>query len=148
MKVQKIIPEKIHLNHIVIVKNDITGINTSLKTLDIQLGVAHTIMHNLKEERIKIGLLLDLLSESVEKENNVNMKFNIDFHYKIDDLINHYELDENNSPIFSGQFIATLLGISFSTARGIIYQKLSDVNLKGIILPVVSPQKMLNISNK
>jgi len=142
MTEQIIIPEKIHLNHIDVIQSSIKASASAVKSLDIQLNVGHTIMHNLKDERIKIGLIIDLQSDSDKLDNEVSIKFNIDFHYKIDDLINHYELDKNKMPVFSGQFIATLLGISFSTARGIIYQKLSDTNLKDIMLPVVSPQKM------
>ena len=71
------------------------------------------------------------------------MKFHIDFYYVIEDLKDQYTSKEGGLPVFSGQFIATLIGISFSTARGLIFQLLQDTKFKGIILPVVSPTKML-----
>ena len=39
--------------------------------------------------------------------------------------------------------IATLLGISLSTARGIIYEKLESNGIPNVIIPVVSPQLMM-----
>ena len=46
-------------------------------------------------------------------------------------------------PVFNGLFISTLTGISFSTARGIIFERLSKTNMRNVILPVVSPSKLL-----
>ena len=39
--------------------------------------------------------------------------------------------------------VATLLGISLSTSRGVIFERLGKEGIADIILPVVSPQKML-----
>ena len=41
----------------------------------------------------------------------------------------------------------TLLGLSFSTARGIIFEKLATNNLKDIILPVIDPNILLQSEN-
>jgi hypothetical protein len=40
-------------------------------------------------------------------------------------------------------YIATLIGLCFSTARGIIFEKLNNSGIPNILLPVVSPQEML-----
>lgn len=140
MKDSKIIPENINLFHINILESDITD---SLKpdNLNFDLNVAHNILHNLKDERVKIGLILNIKSKS--SDNEFKALFNIDFHYKIKDLNHFYEVEEDANIVFSGMFISTLIGISFSTARGIIYQRLAATNMKNIILPVVSPSKIL-----
>jgi hypothetical protein len=140
MKDSKIIPENINLFHINILESEITD---SLKheKLIFDLNVAHSILHNLKDERVKIGLVLNIKN----KNSDVEFKalFNIDFHYKIKDLNHFYELEKDDNLVFSGTLISTLIGISFSTARGIIYQRLAATNMKDIILPVVSPSKIL-----
>jgi len=132
-----IIPEKINLFHIEVVNTYIND-DTISDNLNLEFSVAHNTKHNLKDERVKIELFINLLSQE-----EIGVKSQIDFHYEIEDLKNHYTLNEDEMPVFSGQFIATLLGISFSTARGLIFQQLQDTNFKGMILPVVSPTKML-----
>lgn len=138
----KIIPENINLFHLHVVESRITD-TIQKKESVYQVNVAHTTMHNLADKRLKIGLLIDIKNDSTLNKEISNAHFNIDFHYKITDLKSFYTLDENSTPVFSGLLIATLLGISFSTARGLIYERLSETNLKGIILPVVSPSKIL-----
>ncbi|WP_159951376.1 hypothetical protein [Polaribacter septentrionalilitoris] len=137
-----IIPDKIKLFHIDVVSTYIND-NTIDENLNLEFSVAHNTRHNLNDERVKIELFINLLSHQ-----EIGVKFHIDFHYNIKDLENHYELNENEIPIFSGQFIATLIGISFSTARGLIFQQLQETNFKGMILPIVSPLKMLESQKK
>ncbi|GAA3773593.1 hypothetical protein GCM10022271_02090 [Corallibacter vietnamensis] len=141
----KIDPEKIHLFHINIVESSIKDVAQKGDN-NFKINIAQTTMHNLKDERVKIGLFIDLIHEEVTSDAKAHFVF--DFHFKIEELTNYYELKEDNSPIFTGVLIATLLGISFSTARGIIFERLSNTNMQGMILPVVSPQKMLALQKK
>ena len=136
-----IIPDKIKLFHIDVVSKYIND-NTIDENLNLEFSVAHNTKHNLKDERVKIELFINLTSHQ-----EIGVKFNIDFYFIITDLIDHYKLNKNKIPIFSGQFIATLLGISFSTARGLVFQQLQDTKFKGMILPIISPFKMLSSQN-
>jgi hypothetical protein len=138
-----IIPENITLFRLKVVESKIQSEETAQKKLNYKINVAHTVMHNLAEDRIKIGLIIELIGEEETRETNTKAHFNIDFHYCIKELISFYNLDNNKNPIFEGILIATLLGIAFSTARGLIYERLSNTAMSGIILPIVSPQKML-----
>ncbi len=142
MKKAKINTENIHLFHIDLIESSIKDLPQKGK-ISFNINVAHKTMHNLKEERIKIGLLIDLETDK-PGGNGAKAHFNIDFHFEIKGLKEYYELDKNKNPVFSGLLISTLLGLSFSTARGIIYERLSNTNMQGIILPIVSPQKMLS----
>lgn len=137
-----IIPEKIKLLHIDLIETFINDIDVN-DVVNFDFKIAHNTRHNLNDERVKIELYINLLSE-----NETRIRFHIDFHYSIDDLKDHYELNENDIPIFDGQFISTLIGISFSTARGIIFQQLKETKLNGIILPVVSPVKILGMKKQ
>ena len=132
-----IVPEKIKLFNIEVVNTYIND-DTINDNLNLEFSVAHNTKHNLKDERVKIELFINLLSQE-----EIGVKFHIDFHFVIKDLSDQYKLNKTNIPVFSHQFIATLLGISFSTARGLIFQQLQDTNFKGMILPVVSPFRML-----
>ncbi len=137
-----IFPEKIKLFNIEVVNTYIND-DTINDNLNLEFSVAHNTKHNLKDERVKIELFINLLSQE-----EIGVKFHIDFYFVIKDLSDQYKLNENNLPIFSSQFVATLLGICFSTARGLIFQQLQDTNFKGVILPVVSPLKMLASRNQ
>jgi len=142
MKEAKINTDKLHLFHIDLIESSIKDLPQKGK-IPFNINVAHKTMHNLKEERIKIGLLIDLETDKSDGDG-ANAHFNIDFHFQIEELKKYYKFNENKNPVFSGLLIATLLGLSFSTARGIIYERLSNTNMQGIILPIVSPQKMLS----
>lgn len=141
MAENQIIPEKIKLFNIDVVDTYINDATIN-DNLNLNFSVAHNTRHNLTDERVKIELFINLLSE------DIGVKFKIDFHYVIKDLKDQYKINIDGNPIFSGQFIATLLGISFSTARGLIFQQLQDTKFKGMILPIVSPAKMLRSANK
>lgn len=144
MEKRKIIPDKIHPFKIEIIDSYIND-NLTGNDADFEFSVAHTIQHNLADERIKIKLMINLL---LKNDTNIGVKFNIDFHYNVLDLKDHYQLDENNKPIFAGIFVATMLGISFSTARGILFSKLMETKLSNLILPVIDPLKMIAPKNK
>jgi|APDee1175537692_1029409.scaffolds.fasta_scaffold00142_7 hypothetical protein len=143
MEKTKIIPAKIHPLKIEVIDSYIND-NIENKNPNFDFSIAHAVQHNLKDERIKITLFINLLSDT---NNEIGIKFNIDFHYKIDDLEDHYKLNENNTPIFSMLFIATIVGISFSTARGIIFSQLQNTKLNNLILPVIDPIKMIAPKN-
>lgn len=143
----KIIPENFHLFHLKIIESNIASPSNS-KDLNYKIDVAHTTMHNIDQKRIKIGLMVSILGVKDDKDTDVKAFFNIDFHYIIDDFERFYDINEKEHLTFNGTFISVLLGISYSTARGIIYERLNDTSLEGVILPIVSPVKMLETRKK
>ena len=142
MKNVKIIPENISLFHLNIVESKVIDTLRD-KNISFNVNVAHTTMHNLQDQKVKIGLLIDIQGQTSNDKNIAKAHFNIDFHYQIVDLDHYYKIDKNEEIKFAGSFISILLGISFSTARGLIYEHLSNTNLSGLILPIISPGKML-----
>ena len=109
-----------------------------------KLNVGHKLAHNLEDERLKLELVFSFNNEA----DKTLLFFQIDFHFHISKLANFYELKADNPPVFSGHFVATLIGICFSTARGIILEKLNNAGIKNILLPIVSPQEMLTQNKK
>lgn len=141
MKKIEIIPENINLFLIKINESAVNNDSLTNKNSNVNLNIAQKTQNNLKDERVKIDLIIDI--QSTEPNNKFSANFDIDFHFKIKDLKDFYTLDKNEKPLFSGLFISTLIGISYSTARGIIFERLSKTNMKSIILPVVAPNKIL-----
>ena len=140
-KAAPIVVHDIHLLRVEMVQQKLDVIAFK-KQKQHHLRVGHKLAHNLKDERIKLELVFSF--ENSQKESL--LFFQIDFHFHIDKLFNFYHFKAENHPVFSGHFIATLLGISFSTARGIILEKLSNASIPNIILPVVSPQEIIKVN--
>lgn len=135
-----IVAEHIHLTKIETLKEEIDFEALKNKEPEVS-GFAHKMYHNLNDERVKIEL------EIVLKDSNKNdyhyCLMRLAYHFKIEKLNKFYQKNENDLPVFDGDFVATLLGISLSTARGILFEKLSRNGINNIILPVVSAQKLL-----
>ena len=141
-KAAQIVVQDIHLLHAEVgqQKLDVIAFKNQ-KQHHLQVG--HKLAHNLKDERLKLELVFSF--ENNKKESL--LFFQIDFHFHIAHVANFYELKAENHPVFSGHLIATLLGICFSTARGIILEKLNNAGIPNILLPVVSPHEMLTKTN-
>lgn len=139
-KAAPIVVQDIHMLRVEVVQQKLDVIAFK-KQKQHQLNVGHKLAHNLKDERIKLELVFSF--ENAQKEPL--LFFQIDFHFQIQHLSNFYELKNEMHPVFSGLFVATLLGIAFSTARGIILEKLNNAGIPNIILPVVSPQEMMKV---
>ena len=137
-KQSAIIPEEMHLFKVDVVKSNINSQAFKNKQ-NHTLGIGHKMMHNLKDERVKLELAF-----SFEDDNKVQLaNFQIDFHFKVEKLGNFYSINAENKPVFSGLLIATLLGICVSTSRGIIFEKCNNNGIENLLIPIVSPRKML-----
>ena len=100
-------------------------------------------MHNLEKEIVKIRLFVDMNDAFDGKEINQGGNYEVDFLFQIDDLKNHYQIIEEKR-VFNGVFVATLLGICYSTIMGLLFSTWEDTILNGVILPVISVPELLN----
>jgi len=139
----QIIPEKIHLNQIKWI-----SANTAIseETFPIQptydFVIAYNMMHNLEKKIVKIRLYVDMHGIISKKIVNQGGNYEVDFIFQIDNLEEHYQfIDEK--PVFNGMLVATLLGISFSTLRGMLISLWKDTKLSNVIPPVISVPELL-----
>ena len=136
----QIIPEKIHLIQIKWIKEDTIIMQDTLSKNPVyNFSIAHNMMHNLE----KIRLFVDMNGAIDKKEINQGGNYEIDFLFQIDDLANHFQIIDDK-PVFNGFFVATLLGICYSTIRGMFFSTWKDTVLNGVILPVISVPELLN----
>lgn len=144
MSFPTITPEKIHLKEIKFIKDEMIVLDKKLKSKpQYKINIAHNTKHNLDKEIVKIRLFIYLVGDINGKTINQGGEYEIDFYFKIENLKEQYEVIENNT-IFNGIFISILLGICYSTARGILVQKWIGTILDGILIPVISIPKLLN----
>lgn len=138
-----IIPSKIHLTNIKTIKENTVLFDGKLDTNPTyDIKVAHSMMHNLEKEIVKIRLFLDVNAVVDDKPINQGGNYEIDFFFKIEDLKDHYQFN-NEKPLFSGLFVTTLLAITYSTLRGMMFTLWKDTYLKSVILPVINVPDLL-----
>jgi uncharacterized protein (DUF2344 family) len=143
-----IIPEKIHLIQIHWVKQNNVILSDKLaKNPSYNFQMAHNMMHNLEREIVKIRLFLDMSGELDYKTINQGGNYEVDFLFQIADMKDQYQIVEEK-PVFNGLFVTTLLAISFSTMRGMLFTTWKDTVLRGVILPVITVPELLKSTRK
>ncbi|NDP21852.1 MAG: hypothetical protein GZ091_12345 [Paludibacter sp.] len=139
----QIIPSKIHLTNIKTIKEDTFLLDEKLEVIPTyDIKVAHSMMHNLDKELVKIRLFLDVTAVIDTTSIKQGGNYEIDFFFKIEDLSDHYQIN-NEKPLFSGIFVTTLLAISFSTLRGMMFTQWKETYLQSVILPVINAADLL-----
>lgn len=143
MDENKIVPSKIHLTNIKWEKEHTVLSNAKLdKNPVYDIILSHNMMHNLEKEVVKIRLFLEVKALIDEKPIEQGGSYEVDFFYNIDDLSDHYQMS-SDKPLFSGIFVSTLLSISYSTLRGMLFNIWQDTFLSNVILPVVAVPDLL-----
>jgi len=140
-KPPKIVPEEIHLLKIDVIEKEM-DVEAFKQTQSPKLNIAHKRMYNLKDERAKIELLFSFKNQKDEPL----MLLQTDYHFHIEKMQQFYELKEEQ-PVFFAPLIATILGIAISTSRGILFEKLENQGIHNILIPILSPQKLLTESH-
>lgn len=138
-----IIPDNLHLIQINWVnQNTVISPKKFKNNPNYDFQVSYNMMHNLDKEIVKIGLFIDMSGEVEGKTINQGGNYEIDFLFKIDDMQSHYQIIDNKA-IFDGVFVGTLLGVSYSTVRGMLFNSWKDTVLEKVILPIISIPELL-----
>ena len=67
--------------------------------------------------------------------------------FKVDNLEEFLEkTDENSSTKVDSLLISTLMGIAYSTIRGIIFTRTQATSLGAVILPILDPKKLTQMA--
>ena len=142
-KVLNIDPEQIHLVFIEEVSVNISDTDmTENRVSFLGTNIAHLTAYDLEEKKFLFGF--ELLFTNNSESNNSEYKFRFNFHFIIDNLEEMYNLNEDGLPVFQKLFVATLSGISYSTLRGIVFEKTRKSNWDSIVLPVINPMNLLD----
>ena len=85
-----------------------------------------------------------------KKENGISGEFTIDFvfsYYEFEKMIINNS-DEDNKTVISKGFTSTLLGLAYSTSRGIIFTRTLGTPLEGCTIPVINSMNLLDTLKK
>lgn len=138
-----IIPSKIHLSSIkTVLENTVLHEGEFDLTPSYNIQVSHSMMHNLTRELVKIRLYLDVSAELDGKPLPQGGQYEVDFLFKVEDLKDHYQMN-NQKPLFGGLFVCTLLAISYSTLRGMMFTLWKDTYLNSLLLPIINVPDLL-----
>jgi len=140
----QVIPEKIHLTKITITNAQVNGPSEVAGTLDgVVMKVGAKTLFN-QEKACKVILTIDLFKEHEEPQKEVKANFTIEFFLQVenmDDFIVHKSPEEFQ---LDSRLGSAIMGIVYSTARGIILTRTAGTALQGTILPVIDPSGLLN----
>lgn len=125
-------------------------VNTSKEYLDnpvnienIQVKYAQDSAFNFNENGIRIRL--EVILDALNKDNEaigLNAEYGVEFHFVVDNM-NEFIVEEGKTKKLKGILGGTLMGISYSTIRGIVFDRTQGTFFRGVILPVIDPNELI-----
>lgn len=141
-------PQKIHLQTIRIIKEHLDCTDEFLEDpVPIEsfvFGHDYSQAVNLDVLGLRSRLYLRLKGlDQKENDLGIEAEYGVEFHFEVENLQDFTEPPENDIVKLKGALPATIAGMSYSTARGIIWEKLSGTSFSHIVLPVINPVELL-----
>ncbi len=111
---------------------------------DVSIGV------NARENIVGVKLTAEVKAITPAKEiSDPVAAYTHELIFVIDNLADFSDpLEGQSEPKVERIMLATLVGIAYSTVRGIIYTRTQGPDFKGILLPVIDPKKLLKPDEK
>lgn len=139
--------DKIALTNIVLLKCGVNSTDTYQmqpappEKIVMELGTIPTF--DLENRKCRFRLHIKLEGQDNTGQNiGLNAEFLIDFFFTIDNL-SDFIIQQKEGTQVHAILGSTLLGISFSTTRGIVLERTKGTPLAGFILPVINPSQAL-----
>ncbi|MFZ5939675.1 MAG: hypothetical protein ACOYXB_03795 [Bacteroidota bacterium] len=154
---KRIIPEKIQFLAATVIKTSILPTQDFLEKRtppdQISVGFSQSSRFDFEEGLVVIVLDIKLIGkDESEKEIGLEGEYSIEFLFKIDNfdefIIESKEIIDNKELTtrqVDGVLGGTLMGIAYSTARGIILERTQGTPFQdsGVIIPVINPNDLL-----
>jgi len=143
--------DKLLLIEIALLKSAVTStdpyLENPVKPEKIEMGLRTESKFDFTDLKCRFRLHIMLDGQDANGVSlGLGAEFMLDYIYIIEnlpDFIIHHDGDNQVEAILG----ATLLGISFSTTRGIVMERTKGTPFAGFILPVINPMQMLFESN-
>ena len=96
-----------------------------------------------KTSAITFSLRVDLQGNDKKgKEMGLKGYYELGFRFKVTNLKALTQKIEGNDAV-DGSLLATIAGIAYSTARGIVMERTAGTFFNGVVLPVIDPKQLL-----
>lgn len=109
---------------------------------EIKLGQNTALDIENKNVRIRLNVQIEAMKAESEPIG-LSGDFGLEFQIQVENL-EEYVTEKDGIMIIDRKLGNTLIGIVFSTARGIIYERTSSTFFNGVILPVIDPNTLLD----
>jgi len=146
---RKIEPEKIHLLNIRTVRGNIDSKNEA----DSESVAGHTfsfeVQSGMDTDKNIIGLLLTIDIEAVDNSDQplgIRGSYTHELIFQTEnmlDFVEEKERDGKTEKIIDSLLVSTLIGIGYSTVRGIIFSRTQGTSLNSVIIPIIDPKKLM-----
>lgn len=110
-----------------------------------KLGSKSETGFNVEENYLRFRLFIKLEGQNeVNSTLGIEGEYIIEFQYIVDNMRDFISYEENKEDYtVDSQLGATIAGISYSTARGIVLERTNGTYFNGVILPVLNPRELL-----
>lgn len=140
-------PEKIHLVGIRVLKAhyevESAIQDAEIEISDYQIGLKSETGFNYEINQMRFLLYIKMVGiDSKGEPVGVKGEYWLEYLYKIDNL-NDFVEEDGDTKLVSAILGATIAGISYSTARGIILDRTQATDFNGVLLPIINPYKLL-----
>jgi hypothetical protein len=112
--------------------------------LPFDFGFEKEVVHHSEAEQIRFRLVFPLsaLDEQGGKLG-INVEYGLEFHFRIENFSDFMKGDEYGDIHLDVAMVATVLGMAYSIARGIIFERTRSTFFDGIIIPVIDSYEIL-----
>jgi hypothetical protein len=151
-KVPTVDADKIHLSAIKVIKARFDTseefLESPKETAGFEFGIAKDFAYNLGEKRTRLRLFFTFDGRNEQEESvGLTAEYGIEVHFHIENM-EEFVQEKGDGMQIDSVFGATLLGIGYSTARGIILERMQGTFFDSVILPVTDPHKVLLTDNE
>jgi hypothetical protein len=105
-----------------------------------EMKMGKELKYNFEAKMCRVTLEFEFLSDTKKEEEKACAKITIETHFHIanfDELLEHTDLGVKIDMILP----AHLVSMAYSTARGVILERLQSSPFRGLIIPIIDPYK-------
>lgn len=110
----------------------------------VEIKMGQVTAFNIEEKNVRIRLNLELNAKKNQNEQvGLTGEYLLEFVLHVDNLEEFLLENADKTKSIDNSLNSTLIGIIFSTARGIIFERTAATLLNGVILPVIAPSQLI-----
>jgi hypothetical protein len=104
-----------------------------------------TFKYSIKESIVILGLTIDVIAlNKADQQVEISASYTNEFIFKVNNLI-HYFPNKEEIKSFPAELGLKLVSIAYGTSRGLIFTRTQGtIFSNGIILPIITPQDIVN----
>lgn len=147
--VPKLDPTKIQIDRITMIHGNLEATDAYLEKPQppdqVKVDFGHRSGIDWKANRTYTRLFVELEAENAAREAiGLRASYVFEFHFTVKDLKDFSLKAKDGTQVIHPVLATTLMGIIFSTARGMVLERTKGTYLNGVILPVIAPKDLVN----